>query len=362
MKKMIKWLFIVVLVLLLLTWVVDRQLAAHVIQPLAPSAQYRDGQFHNLKPREAPGLGTMMGVLKRYLTEQRIDTAPSQPLPMKQLTVAQLDALSHDELHLVKLGHSSMLLKVVGEYWLIDPVFSERASPFTFMGPERFQPTPIALEALPPIQRVLISHNHYDHLDQAAIEHLATITAQFFVPIGVEGDLQQWGVDPAKIKSFDWWQEDRHDEVLVAFTPAQHFSGRGLSDRNATLWGGWVIKTSNSSLFYSGDSGYFDGFKTIGQQYGPFDLTLIETGAYNTDWADIHLLPEESVQAHIDLGGVTLLPVHNGTFDLAFHPWYEPLVRISAAAAQQQVPVTTPLVGEIFTAKQSPINNLWWQQ
>ncbi len=353
---------IIIVLLIVVTFIIDLRLKAHVIEPLPPSAQYQDGKFHNLTPREAPGFGQMLGVMKRFLTEQRVDSFPAKPLPLNKLTKSQLDALSSDQIHLVKLGHSSVLLKVVGEYWLIDPVFSDRASPFSFMGPERFQPTPISMDELPPIDKVLISHNHYDHLDRMAIEHLATISQQFLVPIGVEGDLQHWGVDSDKIISFDWWQEQAAADVLVAFTPAQHFSGRGLSDRNATLWGGWVIKTATDSLYFSGDSGYFSGFKTIGEKYGPFDLTLIETGAYNSDWADIHLLPEEAVQAHIDLGGITMLPVHNGTFDLAFHPWYEPLVRVSKAADEQQVRLTTPLVGEVFSVKQAPLRHQWWIQ
>ena len=253
-----------------------------------------------------------------------------------------------------------MLLKVYGDYWLIDPVFSDRASPFSFVGPQRFQSTPISLQDLPPIAKVLISHNHYDHLDKGAITALASKVEQFLVPQGVEGDLQKWGVDCAKIVNFAWWQELQTDKALLAFTPTQHFSGRGLSDSNQTLWGSWVIKTAEESLYFSGDSGYFDGFKAIGEKYGPFDLTMLENGAYNVDWADIHMLPEEAVQAHIDLRGVTMLPVHNSTFDLSSHPWYEPLERVTAEAAKQQVKLITPLVGEVFTAKQVVVGEQWW--
>jgi len=358
--KFLSWVLLIGIFIVIAGYVVNRFVESTVSEPIDVSENYRDGKFSNTAPRDRPSFGKMMGVLKRWLTETKTDPEPAKPLPLLSVTPAQLNALSDDKLHLVKLGHSSMLLKVYGEYWLIDPVFSERASPFSFIGPKRFQPTPIKLADLPPIAKVLISHNHYDHLDKTAITALASKAEQFLVPQGVEGDLQKWGVDRAKIVSFSWWQELQTDSALLAFTPTQHFSGRGLSDGNKTLWGSWVIKTAAESLYFSGDSGYFDGFKAIGEKYGPFDLTMIENGAYNADWADIHMLPEEAVQAHIDLGGVAMLPVHNSTFDLSFHPWYEPLVRVSAEAKKRQVTLVTPLVGEVFTAKQAGVGSQWW--
>lgn len=358
--KFLSWILLIGIFLFIGGYVVNRFVASTFSAPIEASENYRDGQYHNTAPRDRPSFGKMIGVMKRWFTEEKTDPAPTKSLPLLSVTRAQLDALSSDELHLVKLGHSSMLLKVYGDYWLIDPVFSERASPFNFMGPKRFQPTPIRLADLPPIAKVLISHNHYDHLDKAAITALASKTEQFLVPQGVEGDLQKWGVDAANIVNFGWWQELQTDKALFVFTPTQHFSGRGLSDGNKTLWGSWVIKTAEESLYFSGDSGYFDGFKAIGEKYGPFDLTMIENGAYNEDWADIHMLPEEAVQAHMDLRGVAMLPVHNSTFDLSFHPWYEPLERVSAEAEKQQVKLITPLVGEMFTLEQQVIGKQWW--
>lgn len=358
--KFLSWILLIGIFLFIAGYVVNKFVASTVSEPIEASENYREGKFYNTAPREQPGFGKMMGVMTRWITAERTDPEPTKPLPLLPVTRAQLDALNNDELHLVKLGHSSMLLKVYGDYWLIDPVFSDRASPFSFVGPKRFQSTPISLQDLPPIAKVLISHNHYDHLDKGAITALASKVEQFLVPQGVEGDLQKWGVDRAKIVNFAWWQELQTDKALLAFTPTQHFSGRGLSDSNQTLWGSWVIKTAEESLYFSGDSGYFDGFKAIGEKYGPFDLTMLENGAYNVDWADIHMLPEEAVQAHIDLRGVTMLPVHNSTFDLSSHPWYEPLERVTAEAAKQQVKLITPLVGEVFTAKQVVVGEQWW--
>ena len=181
------------------------------------------------------------------------------------------------------------------------------------------------------------------------------------MPLGVDTDLVKWGVNENKISTFNWWQELQTEHALVAFTPTQHFSGRGLSDANNTLWGSWVIKTSQQSVYFSGDSGYFAGFKEIGNKYGPFDLTLIETGAYDKDWADIHMTPEQSVQAHIDLQGKTLVPIHNGTFDLAFHAWVDPFERVTAASNINNVTLSTPEFGQIFTPTDAAITHKWWK-
>ena len=358
--KLLKWTLLIGAVLFAGSCAVNRNLEATISQPIEAADNYRDGKFYNTAPRDKRDSAKFFKILGRWVSEEKVDPVPKKPLPLVPLSREKLDALSDDEVHLVKLGHSSMLIKTNGKYWLIDPMFADRASPFSFMGPQRFQPTPISIDELPPIEKVLISHNHYDHLDKAAIIKLVAKTRQFLVPMGVEGDLEKWGVDKAKITRFNWWQELKTDDALFAFTPTQHFSGRGLTDSDKTLWGSWVIKTAGKSLYFSGDSGYFDGFKTIGEKYGPFDLTLIETGAYNEDWPDIHMTPEKSVQAHIDLRGKTMLPIHNSTFDLSFHPWYEPLNRVKAEADKRQVQLTTPLVGEVFTIDQVN-DSAWWK-
>ncbi len=359
--KIVQWLLIIGLITIIGACAVNSQLSASVTARLKDSQHFQDGKFQNTAPQPARGFTTFIKIMGRWVTAEKVDPEPTKPVPVKTVSRAQLEALSDTTLHLIKLGHSSVLLKVYGEYWLIDPMFSQRASPFSFIGPKRFHPPPIGLAELPPITRVLISHNHYDHLDKASIEQLAATTQQFLVPLGTDGDLKKWGVAPEKIQVFDWWQELQTEHALLAFTPSQHFSGRGLNDRNSTLWGSWVIKTRGESLYYSGDSGYFAGFKTIGDKYGPFDLTLLETGAYNTDWPDVHMFPEEVVQAHLDLRGKVLLPVHNGTFDLSFHPWYEPLERVTAAAKKRGVKLTTPIAGDVLTAQQPGTVKPWWQ-
>ena len=326
------------------------------------SAQFKKGKFHNTPEITMAGTSEMLGIIKRYITEKRVDIAPKKAIPVTTHSKASLALLSDNELHIVRLGHSSILLKVYGDYWLIDPVFSERASPFSFMGPKRFHAPPISLNELPDLKAVLISHNHYDHLDKASIKILMDKTQMFYVPLGVKSDLVKWQVPKIKVQEFDWWQETHINNTLIAFTPTQHFSGRGLTDGNKTLWGSWVIKTQHDSLYFSGDSGYFDDFKKIGERYGPFDITMIETGAYDRDWADVHMTPEQSIQAHLDLKGKVMMPVHNGTFDLAFHAWYDPFEKVIEKAKINIVQLTTPVIGQVITSKSDVIENFWWQE
>lgn len=306
----------------------------------------------------------ILPLLMRYATEKRIDAEPTKMQPIMALSHEQLTNLSNDEDLVIRLGHSSIFMQLDGKKWLIDPVFSERASPFSFIGPKRFHPTPISLEDLPEIDGVLISHDHYDHLDKATIKHLASTSTQFIVPLGVDKHLLKWGVSAANIHTLDWWSSFNLGSVKITATPTQHFSGRGLFDKNDTLWASYVIESQENKIYFSGDSGYFAGFKEIGDRFGPFTLTMVETGAYDADWPTIHMTPEQSLQAHIDLRGETMMPIHNGTFDLAFHSWYEPLERIVELADRADVKLATPLMGQIFSINDAnPLieNQYWWR-
>lgn len=324
------------------------------------SEQFDGTKIHNVQKTNPPSIGKIVRVTAKMATKDSSRSTPSMPIPVEAVTRGQLDALSNDTVHVIRLGHSSLLLKLMGQYWLIDPVFSKRASSVSFAGPKRFHAPPITLDELPPIHRVLISHNHFDHLDRSTIAGLVKKTDEFLVPLGVEAYLHEWGIPAEKTQSFDWWQALNTETSEVVFTPAQHFSGRSLTDRDKTLWGSWVIRTSNESLFFSGDTGYSAHFKSIGKRYGPFDLTLIETGAYAREWFDMHLMPEQSVQAHRDLRGKILLPIHNSTFDLAFHPWTEPFERVEAAASEYNVELATPTIGQVVTVNEPPETIDWW--
>jgi len=324
-----------------------------------PSPQRRDGKFRNVAPRERPGFRKTLGIAWRVLTQKPATTVPRAPIPVQALDAATLAAAP--DASLFRLGHSTLLLKLAGEFWLTDPVFSERASPVQWAGPRRFHAPPISIAELPPIKGVILSHDHYDHLDHAAVLALAPKVEMFITPLGVGDRLIAWGVPAAKVRQLDWWQQTALAGVRLVAAPAQHFSGRGLADGNATLWASWVILAGDLRLFFSGDTGYHADFKIIGERFGPFDVTFMETGAYDAQWPDVHMQPEQTLQAHLDLRGRWLMPLHNGTFDLAMHAWHEPFDRILALAQARAVALATPAMGERLSLAQPQAGERWWQ-
>ncbi|THF65957.1 hydrolase [Pseudothauera nasutitermitis] len=329
------------------------------------SPQSRDGRFHNPRP---PGPGDLpestLRVWWNFLFNKPAGTVPASPVPIHRLTRAELDAAPERSLY--RLGHSTVLVKLRGQWWLTDPVFSERAAPVQFFGPRRFHAPPIAIEDLPPIRAVILSHDHYDHLDHAAIRALNGKAQLFLTPLGVGDRLVDWGIAQDKIRQFDWWQGTEVDGLHLTATPAQHFSGRGFTDGNRTLWASWVIEDKGDEggglrVFFSGDSGYFDGFAEIGERFGPFDLTLMETGAYDAQWPYVHMHPPHTVQAHQDLRGRWLLPIHNSTFDLGMHAWEDPFDQVLRFAAERGVPVATPMMGERIDINAPHEGSRWWR-
>jgi len=322
-----------------------------------PASPGLDGRFHNAVSRPKTGWRAGLRLLWALLNK------PAGTVPDKPVT----HALTRDELlaapdrSLFRLGHSTVLLKLRGAFWLTDPVFSERASPVQWLGPKRFHAPPIALAELPDIEAVILSHDHYDHLDRETVLTLAPKVKHFVTPVGVGDRLIDWGIDADKVRQLNWWESTTAKGLQLTATPAQHFSGRTPFDGNRTLWASWVLIDDDLRIFFSGDTGYFPGFKAIGERFGPFDLTLMETGAYDPRWAYVHMLPEQTLQAHLDLRGRRLLPIHNGTFDLAFHAWQDPFERIVAAARAHAVEVLTPAIGaRLDVANPSP-TLAWWR-
>ena len=329
--------------------------------PYASSPQFKGCLFANPpNPLTPPGASTWTN-WTRFIFGSKVDTVPVDPIPVRPLARDQLEALDPGGNHLVRLGHSSHLLKLQGRFWLIDPVFGERASPVSFAGPKRFHPPPLGLEQLPPIEGLILSHDHYDHLDVPTIEYLAVKVQRYFVPLGVKARLLEMGVPAERVQEFDWWQSGEHAGVRLTATPAQHFSGRGLTDRNRTLWASWVVQSGSQRIYYSGDSGYFGGFREIGERFGGFDIALIENGAYDPNWPAVHLTPEESIKAFQDLRAKVLFSVHNSTFDLAFHTWQDPMARVAALAEAKGLTLATPEIGEVLTIGQPRTNVLWWK-
>ncbi len=286
---------------------------------------------------------------------------PDTELPVKRVDLSDFNNKNSVQLNVTWLGHSSLMINIDGYKILTDPVFEKRISIF---GPTRFNgEVPLDIQQIPQVDAVIISHDHYDHLNKYSVQRLIEKSNRFIVPLAVGVLLMDWGVPRDKIVELDWWQEYRLDQnVMVAAAPAQHFSGRGITDRNKTLWSSWVIKTPFHNLFFSGDSGYFDGFKQIGDKYGPFDMTFMECGAYGEGWPRVHMFPEQTVQAHLDLKGILLHPIHWGTFNLALHPWYEPMVRLTDAAKSKNLKTATPVVGETTVYDGRIPSARWWEQ
>jgi L-ascorbate metabolism protein UlaG (beta-lactamase superfamily) len=290
-------------------------------------------------------------------------------MPVVRLTRADFERAPASGLRATWLGHSTVLVEIDGARILFDPVWARRASPSSLVGPARFFAPPLALDDLPPLDAVVASHDHYDHLDREVVRALARSAAQsrarFVVPLGVGAHLEKWGVAPDRIAELDWSESTTVGPLTLTATPARHFSGRGLNDRNHTLWASWSVAGPRHRVFHSGDTGPFPGFAAIGLAHGPFDLTLVKIGAYGETWPDIHLTPEQAVDAHAKLRGRTLLPIHWGTFNLAFHAWDEPAERVVAAAAAGGARLVMPKPGESIepttAPATAPVVRPWWR-
>ncbi len=319
-------------------------------------------KYYNVLPTSVSppsGYGTL---LRRYLFD-KAEREPRQPLGPFSADAAALAApVPADALRVTWLGHSTTLLEIDGRRFLTDPVWCARVSPSQLVGPKRFFAPPLPLAQLPPLDGIILSHDHYDHLDEAAIRALAGRGERFFCPLGVGAHLRRWGVPAARITEATWWDEINlsTDFKLIA-TPARHFSGRGLLNRDSTLWASWVLRGPRHRVFFGGDSGPFDeAFRQIGAAHGPFDLIMLEIGASDPEWADIHLGPDNALAAHRLLGGGPLLPLHWGTFNLAFHAWRQPVQRLLEAAGPE-VPLLLPTPGQRVDVVAGPLNSQWWE-
>lgn len=275
------------------------------------------------------------------------DKVPDIPIPVHQINADQINGLADSLTRVTWFGHSTVLIETAGKTIFIDPMLGDVPAPIPWFGSKRFNPIlPIDIENLPFIDVVLISHDHYDHLDYGSILKLKDKVGKFYTPLGVGAHLRSWGVEKDKIIEMDWWETETFDEFKFVSTPARHFSGRGMFDRNSTLWCSWVIQSKHANIFFSGDGGYGSHFKEIGDKYGPFDFTMMECGQYNEQWSQIHMLPKQIPQAQIDLRGKLLMPIHWGAFKLALHSWREPVEFLLKETEKIGIEVTTPEIGE----------------
>jgi L-ascorbate metabolism protein UlaG (beta-lactamase superfamily) len=330
------------------------------LERMRRSKQYRDGAFHNAVPASVMPAGRA-GDIRRDFMRNRELRRPTGPVPIVRLSAADLASPPLDGVRLTWLGHSTALVEIEGKRVLFDPVWSERCSPSALVGPRRLHPVPIALADLPPLDVVVISHDHYDHLDMASIRALnARQQVPFVVPLGVGAHLERWGVPPVRIIELDWDESAAVAGLALTATAARHFSGRRRQD-NSTLWASWVVAGHHRRVFYTGDSGFFDGFHSIGAQHGPFDVTLVQIGAYSPYWPDIHMTPEEGVATHLAVRGQLLIPVHWGTFTLAMHTWAEPVERLSVEAAARDARIAVPRPGELITVDELAVPETWWR-
>jgi L-ascorbate metabolism protein UlaG (beta-lactamase superfamily) len=321
------------------------------------SPQFRDGAFRNTVPSSTVPTGPTTKLLRDLFLGGQT-RRPTRPVPL--VTPPPGPAAG---LRAIWYGHSSALVEIEGARILFDPVWSERCSPSRLVGPRRLHPVPVPLAELPPVDAVVISHDHYDHLDMDTVRALVDLqAAPFVVPLGVGAHLERWGVPEHRIVELDWDESTTLPAgVTLTATAARHFSGRSLSARDGTLWASWIVAGPTRRAFYTGDSGYFPGYAAIGEAHGPFDLTLMQIGAYGEGWPDIHMTPEEGVAAHLDLRGDLMIPLHWATFTLAFHDWAEPADRAWREAKARGVRLAVPRPGEPVDVDDPPFVDGWWQ-
>lgn len=322
------------------------------------SAQFSGTHFRNTLPAaELPG--PSFGVIGEFFFK-RGQRKPPGPLPLDR-PHEPWTRPSATGFRATWLGHSTVVLELDGRRVLTDPVFAERLSPFPIVGPRRFHPTPAKLDELPPLDAVLLSHDHFDHLCAPTMRALARTGVPIVTALGVGAHLERFGVDPATITELDWHEHVELAGLRFTATPSQHFSGRSPTSRNQTLWASWVIQSERRKVFFSGDTGLTPQFADIGRAHGPFDLVMLEVGAYHPSWGTIHLGPENALTAFDMLGGGTLLPVHWGTFNLALHDWNEPAETLLTLAATRGARVLTPRLGMVFEPEQLDGPAPWWR-
>ena len=322
---------------------------------------YQDGKFQNLTPTSMDmDFWKAVRMIPKFF-QNNPNSRPDFDIPVLKVDSLEL-VQAYEPARLVWFGHSSFLLQIDGKNILLDPMLGEVPAPHPLLGKKRYaEELPIEIEKLPLIDLVIFSHDHYDHLDYGSVQNLKGKTKKFLTPLGVGSHLKHWGVEEVKIQEMDWWEETSCEDLLLAFTPSRHFSGRGLTNRFSTLWGSWVIKGSQENIYFSGDSGYGSHFTAIGEKYGPFDFAMLECGQYNENWKEIHMMPEETAQAGVDLNARVIMPIHWGAFTLAMHSWTDPVERVLVKGKELGIPVFIPKIGErVQIQEEMTTREQWW--
>ncbi|GAA5036840.1 hydrolase [Marivirga lumbricoides] len=325
------------------------------------SEYYANGKFQNSIETASADFKQMPKILKEYWN-RKAEKSPTEAYQFEETGKEKLEQDTSNTVYFNWLGHAAILMYKNGKYILADPMLSERASPFSFLGPKRFSPSPIAAEDLPELEAVVISHDHYDHLDYETIKKIKDKTKYFYVPLGVASSLEYWGVPTEKIKEFTWYDSfQQSDNIKITATPARHFSGR-LFSQNNTFWASWVIEWGDDKIYFGGDTGIFDRFAEIDEKLGPFNIAFMPIGAYNEAWHDIHMDPAEATDAFQQMRADKLYPIHWGTFDLALHSWYEPIQTLQSIAQAKNLPLISNPQGQWFSAEENNFDFNWWSQ
>lgn len=322
---------------------------------ISKSENYKDKEFKNLVKTEMDmSFGDMVKTMREFLSGGK-NRSPKDPLPVK----FNENKEEEHKLYVTWYGHSAILMEMEGKRILIDPMLGDASSPVSFMTRRFPYEEPINLEDITDIDAVIISHDHYDHLDYPTIRKIKDKVAHFYMPLGVGEHLKRWGVDEGSMTELDWWESARLGDIEIVAAPSRHFSGRAFV-RNKTQWASWAFLGKHKKVYFSGDGGYAPHFKEIGERLGPFDFTMIECGQYNEKWSQIHMTPEESVQAHLDVNGAVMMPIHWGAFNLALHEWTDPAERMVAEAEEKGATYTTPYIGQRFAPDHNPPVEKWW--
>jgi L-ascorbate metabolism protein UlaG (beta-lactamase superfamily) len=325
------------------------------------SPNWQKGSFKNLEVTTMDiTLAKLPGMLYQQLFKKE-GRAPESPLPVISFDKEAFLAPS-DKAKFIWYGHSVVLIRMNGKTILIDPMLGPDAAPIAPFSTARFSENTLELiNDFPEIDLMLMTHDHYDHVDLASFKLLKPKVKKYFVSIGTARHYEDWGISKDLITEFDWWDTAEFEGIKIHFTPTRHFAGRGATNRAKSFWGGWTFQTEKENIYFSGDGGYGDHFKEVGERLGPFDFGFMECGQYNELWHQIHNYPEETVQAALDAQVKNIMPVHWAGFALAMHPWKEPVERFTAEAPKQKQAYITPRIGELFTAD-SVGKDEWWEE
>ena len=341
-----------------LAWVgIGKRAAGDRLDRMKSSPQWGGRTFVNPEP-----MTNYFGRMVREMLDSSEFADPQVPLAFDRVDSERFADAPESGLRITWLAHSTVLVEIDGVRVLTDPVWGPRASPISWLGPERWYAPLVSLDDLPPIDGVLISHDHYDHLDHVTIREIADWDTTFFCPLGVGAHLEYWGVPADRIVEMDWWDAAPLGGITVHAVPSRHASGRQLLDQYRTLWAGFALVGPDHRVLFSGDTGFFSAMRDIGERLGPFDVTMMEVGAYAQAWPDWHLGPEQAIEAHRLLRGELFLPVHWGLFNLAPHGWTEPIERVIVEAERLEVPIAIPLPGKSFEPAISVPNQRWWPE